>query len=1165
MGIFSFLFNKRKKNEQKKEKNSIVVEQEKNDENYEKNKQNIETSGDFTKNENTKSSHVIENNIEESTYSLTTEPEECTYNIVHNQNFESLYNETEITKNEIILSNEQKMEERRKEHSKRMEQLRIQNMLKEKNKEEKLILFEEKFLNYQREQLKLEEQERKEKQLKLEETRLYEHQRNMELKKRYEEQLKIKEQKRKEERLKLDEQTRKEEELKLEEQKRKEKQLKIEEQEKMHEQLRLQEQSRIEERNKLEEQRRKEVQLRFIEQKGKQERIKNEKQRINEELLNVNNEIEEQIMQAKKNCIEIMYDGQKNEIIINSIDKNYYYSVIFRKLQIIRNDGKSKEEQIRKETKIYSSTDIGIHIFYNKDDIDKHKKLVIDDVRYKDNYNNIYEYFSSKFNSYNKEVQEDQPAGIVLTSELKNKIVNSYYDYDKNMEEESTFHSQISGCFGRIDLDTEYYREKYEEYYNKKHFYDKVYLSKGRYKKYKDTHIVNWRSPIASMYYDNENTTLTRKNDVDIIREYVTDNPNNVYIHELMLKRSYNFSPLKYNDLYISGDAFYFDGSADSFLLDIVKENRSNHKITDIIKTIQSNQNQMIRHDVKNNMIVQGCAGSGKTMILLHRVSYLLFNSLLPNLSEVKIITPNRAFSTFIKDLAMSLELESIERITMFDYYISLAKRYQEMYSTMQLKNNEGKIANKTEVDTNNNAIKYYNEHNELFTEETNIDETVITSYYKDEMFNYIENVYNEMVNTLKDNTHAEKVIRIAERFGLNKNKSLIDGSKQYFDYIYELCRSEIKYQNSNKENELKEIIGKIKKIQNKESNSINLFEEVIALEELLGKQKNIKNILLTEEEKSVLQEVFNILQTRGNFVLKIFENISGDFRNKNNIKSSAKIYGKHELIILVYLYFLHCGRLNSADQFLFIDEGQDYSLQEYRLLQFVNGNTCKFDVFGDVNQLLSKNIGINRWNKLKDILYADFYELSENYRNTIEITEFVNNEFNFNFTAIGIHGQEVKHINLTYLQEAIENEHIKDKYSRIAFVGCKIEDIKIPEYVNVYHNVKDVKGLEFDVVFVFAKNMSENEEYISLTRALNSLYIVNFDNKENKLNNSQSESKNIIIGNEDYNKGDYFTDFLDFNNLFENNIVSMESLIHIKKEQENSIRKVLEQRGCLC
>ena len=46
----------------------------------------------------------------------------------------------------------------------------------------------------------------------------------------------------------------------------------------------------------------------------------------------------------------------------------------------------------------------------------------------------------------------------------------------------------------------------------------------------------------------------------------------------------------------------------------------------DIIATIQKEQNEIIRDTPFKNIIVQGVAGSGKTTVALHRISYILYN-----------------------------------------------------------------------------------------------------------------------------------------------------------------------------------------------------------------------------------------------------------------------------------------------------------------------------------------------------------------------------------------------------------------------------------------------------------------------------------------------------------------------------------------------------------
>lgn len=46
----------------------------------------------------------------------------------------------------------------------------------------------------------------------------------------------------------------------------------------------------------------------------------------------------------------------------------------------------------------------------------------------------------------------------------------------------------------------------------------------------------------------------------------------------------------------------------------------------EIIATIQKEQNAIIRKSPKTNLIVQGVAGSGKTTVAMHRISYILYN-----------------------------------------------------------------------------------------------------------------------------------------------------------------------------------------------------------------------------------------------------------------------------------------------------------------------------------------------------------------------------------------------------------------------------------------------------------------------------------------------------------------------------------------------------------
>ncbi|MDE7440227.1 MAG: AAA family ATPase, partial [Clostridia bacterium] len=114
----------------------------------------------------------------------------------------------------------------------------------------------------------------------------------------------------------------------------------------------------------------------------------------------------------------------------------------------------------------------------------------------------------------------------------------------------------------------------------------------------------------------------------------------------------------------------------DPFLMEVLKRKRAEKQLTNIISTIQQKQNDIIDYDFHKNIIVQGCAGSGKTMILLHRLANMKFNEKQYDFGRVKIITPNDNFNLFIGGLTENLGISGIAKTTLSGYYISLLARY---------------------------------------------------------------------------------------------------------------------------------------------------------------------------------------------------------------------------------------------------------------------------------------------------------------------------------------------------------------------------------------------------------------------------------------------------------------------------------------------------------
>ncbi len=150
--------------------------------------------------------------------------------------------------------------------------------------------------------------------------------------------------------------------------------------------------------------------------------------------------------------------------------------------------------------------------------------------------------------------------------------------------------------------------------------------------------IVDWRSPIAETYYNQEMGPTT----------YLVDGRTKTA--NLELRRQFD----------ITQDVLhmYFDTTVaieDSLLLRALKRHHS-EKLQAITATIQREQNAVVRHDDVPVLLVAGIAGSGKTSVLLQRIAYLFYRereALRPD--QVYLFTPNDVFGRYIDTVLPSL------------------------------------------------------------------------------------------------------------------------------------------------------------------------------------------------------------------------------------------------------------------------------------------------------------------------------------------------------------------------------------------------------------------------------------------------------------------------------------------------------------------------------
>ncbi|GAB2454711.1 HelD family protein [Xylanimonas ulmi] len=83
---------------------------------------------------------------------------------------------------------------------------------------------------------------------------------------------------------------------------------------------------------------------------------------------------------------------------------------------------------------------------------------------------------------------------------------------------------------------------------------------------------------------------------------------------------------------------------------------RRTGRMSDIVATIQAEQDRVIRSDLAGALVVQGGPGTGKTAVALHRAAYLLYaHRRLLDRSGVLLVGPSRSFLRYIDQVLPSL------------------------------------------------------------------------------------------------------------------------------------------------------------------------------------------------------------------------------------------------------------------------------------------------------------------------------------------------------------------------------------------------------------------------------------------------------------------------------------------------------------------------------
>lgn len=255
--------------------------------------------------------------------------------------------------------------------------------------------------------------------------------------------------------------------------------------------------------------------------------------------------------------------------------------------------------------------------------------------------------------------------------EFKKVLWEDKGSIDKVEMQTSLMSSEMEANFMLMKM--EYYKKllkiKYSPYFGRVDFKEDkedtkpIYIGLTNVEKNLNYLVYDWRSPIASLFYDcgigpceYEAPEGNIKGHMSLKRQYKIENNELLRVFD--------------NDLNV----------VDECLQEVLSESSSD-KMKNIVNTIQKEQNEIIRNVSNKNLIVQGIAGSGKTSVALHRIAFLLYKIKNLKSQNVLIFSPNNVFSEYISNVLPELGEDNTGETTFHEFAINYAKEFKKIES----------------------------------------------------------------------------------------------------------------------------------------------------------------------------------------------------------------------------------------------------------------------------------------------------------------------------------------------------------------------------------------------------------------------------------------------------------------------------------------------------
>ncbi len=622
--------------------------------------------------------------------------------------------------------------------------------------------------------------------------------------------------------------------------------------------------------------------------------------------------------------------------------------------------------------------------------------------------------------------------------------------------------------------------------------FKEIYIGRNGISKDGKVLITDWRAPISSLYYDSSTGKTSYKS------------PTGDVLGEVALKRQYDIENGKLIE--------YFDVdlvSSDNLLQKYLNANNDS-RLKSIVATIQSEQNDIIRRPIDENVIIQGVAGSGKTTVALHKIAYLVYNYINSvKQSQYLVIGPNPVFIKYIKTVLPDLDVSGVSQLT----FEQFAKDY---------------IGEEIEINPSNKKISA-----SIAGKSNDIDKFKSSMLYKNMLENFFELYLKGIVSKpLKLNDFVvlteEEMAPIFAR-ALEEQHATLQGRvdatiERLIDYVKNNVDSIL-----TRYNEYENNLFKNASLEERESLRKKFIKERIEI------QKNCSATIRKYFAKAVLSPIK---------LYRLFISMLDDFniygyKKINELKKTtmANIKGNkydfEDLAALLYLKLrTEPNRQYSNIKHTVIDEAQDLGIFNFYVLKKCLP-TSTFSIFGDLAQSIYDYRGIDNWDEVNSLIFnnkANIVNFNKSYRTTasiMNVADAISESINLGKSDLVVRqGLPVSFDEASTSNELVEQiankikEYKEKGYKTIAVISktdllsryinddlrelgivipnvTEKDDVSLDEFSVCTISNQLAKGLEFDAVILNNVNdkiyscdstLDMKLLYVAVTRALHEL-----------------------------------------------------------------------------